>query len=49
MKHLNQALAANSAANAEDVVATKLFLRHQSAGTKPASQRSQWRHHFGPY
>jgi len=42
MKHLNQALAANSAANAEDVVATKLFLRHQGHYAPPKSGISQF-------
>ena len=42
MKHLNQALAANSAANAEDVVATKLFLRHQGHYAPPEWGISQF-------
>jgi len=42
MKHLNQTLSANSSAHPQDVVATKLFLRHQGHYTPPEWGISQF-------
>ena len=42
MKNLNQALSANSAANAEDVMATKIFLRNQGHYIPPEWGISQF-------